>query len=65
MSQENQAPLGGGTGNVSTGLSGAQYSTEIGKIEREAGNRSLGSPEFKERIDALDAARALDRQQGK
>lgn len=65
VSQENQAPLGGGTGNVSTGLSGAQYSTEIGKIEREAGNRSLGSPEFKERIDALDAARALGRQQGK
>lgn len=65
VTQENQAPIGGGTGNVSTGLSAAEYSAEIGKIEREAGNRSLGSPEFAQRIADIDARRALGRQQGK
>jgi hypothetical protein len=65
VNQEVQAPIGGGTGNVSTGLSAAEYSSEIGKIEREAGNRSLGSPQFAQRIADIDARRTLGRQQGK
>lgn len=65
VNQQQQAPIQGGTGSVQTGLSSAEYSAEIGKIEREAGNRSLGSPAFAARINDLDTRRALGRQQGR
>lgn len=65
VNQETQAPIQGGTGNVATGLTAAEYRQEIGKIEREAGNRSLGSPEYSQRIADIDARRSLGRQQGK
>ena len=60
-----QPPLQGGNGSTQTGLSLAEYRTEIGKIEQEAGNRSLGSPEFAARIADLDSRRTLGRQQGR
>lgn len=65
VNQQQQAPIQGGVGSVQTGLSSAEYSAEIGKIEREAGNRSLGSPAFAARISDLDNRRALGRQQGR
>lgn len=65
VNQETQAPIQGGTGNVATGLSAAEYRQAIGEIEREAGNRSLGSPQYAERIADIDARRSLGRQQGK
>lgn len=65
VSQTEQAPLQGGTGNVAQGLTAAEYRQEIGKIEREAGNHSLGSPVYAPRIADIDARRALGRQQGK
>lgn len=66
VTQEQQAPLQGGTGNTAvTGISAAEYSREIGKIEREAGNRSFGSPENAAKIADLDARRTLGRSQGK
>lgn len=59
-----QAPIAGSLGVVSTALSKAEYASELAKIEREAGNQSLGSPQFAQRINDLDARRALGRQQG-
>ena len=60
-----QPPLQGGNGSTQNGLSLSEYRTEIGKIEQEAGNRSLGSPEFAARIADLDSRRTLGRQQGR
>lgn len=61
---QTQAPLQGGTGSVRNGISKAEYTAEISKIELEAGNRSLGSPAYKARLDDLNARRALGRSQG-
>lgn len=62
---QGQAPLQGGVGSVQSGLSKSEYVAELSKIELEAGNRSLGSPEFSGRIADLDARRNLGRQQGR
>lgn len=64
VNQQVQAPVQGGNGSVQNGISSADYRTEIGKIEQEAGNRSLGSPEFAARIADLDSRRTLGRKQG-
>ena len=65
VNQVIQAPEQGGTGTVQSGLTKAEYSAELAKIEQEAGNRSLGSPEFAGRIADLDARRSLGRTQGR
>lgn len=65
VNTQNQAPITGGTGTATHGISQAEYATELAKIEREAGNRSLGSPEFAHRISALNAQRQLGRRQGR
>lgn len=64
VNTEKQAPLDGGLGNVTSGLTKEAYQTEIGKIERSLGNRSMSSPEIKAQVDSLNARRALGRQQG-
>lgn len=61
---QTQAPLQGGTGSVRNGISKAEYTAEISKLELEAGNRSLGSGTYKARLDDLNARRALGRSQG-
>lgn len=64
ISEQKQAPLQGGTGSTTSGLSKEAYQVEVGKIERELGNRSMNSPEIKVKLDDLNARRALGRQQG-
>lgn len=65
VTQQTQTQEQGGTGSVQSGLSKAEYTAELGKIEREAGNRSLGSPAYAGRVADLDARRALGRSQGR
>lgn len=64
ISENKQAPVQGGTGSTASGLSKEAYQVEVGKIERELGNRSMNSPEIKIKLDDLNARRALGRQQG-
>lgn len=65
INQENQTPLQGGNGSPLTGLSKAEYTAELGKLERTIGNRSFESPEYKAKLDDLNARRTLGRQQGR
>lgn len=60
-----QAPVVGGVGTVTHGLSSAEYKAELAKLEQEIGNRSFDDPMFAGRIAALDQRRALGRQQGR
>lgn len=55
----------GGQPAPTTGLTKAEYAAALSVIEREAGNRSLSSPAFAERVAQLDAQRALGRSQGR
>lgn len=64
INEQKQAPLEGGIGSTTSGLSKEAYQVEVGKIERELGNRSMNSPEIKIKLDDLNARRALGRQQG-
>lgn len=60
-----QAPVVGGVGTVTHGLSRAEYMAEVAKLEQEIGNRSFDDPMFSGRMAALDQRRALGRQQGR
>lgn len=60
-----QAPVIGGVGTVTHGLSSAEYKVELAKLEQEIGNRSFDDPMFAGRMAALDQRRALGRQQGR
>ncbi|AGY48003.1 head scaffolding protein [Acinetobacter phage Petty] len=60
-----QAPVVGGVGTVTHGLSRAEYMAEVAKLEQEIGNRSFDDPMFAGRMAALDQRRALGRQQGR
>lgn len=60
-----QAPVVGGVGTVTHGLSSAEYKAEVAKLEQEIGNRSFDDPMFSGRMAALDQRRALGRQQGR
>lgn len=60
-----QAPVMGGVGAVTHGLSSAEYKFELAKLEQEIGNRSFDDPMFAGRMAALDQRRALGRQQGR
>lgn len=60
-----QAPVMGGVGTVTHGLSRAEYMAEVAKLEQEIGNRSFDDPMFSGRMAALDQRRALGRQQGR
>lgn len=64
INEQKQAPVQGGTGSTTSGLSKEAYQVEVGKLERELGNRSMNSPEIKIKLDDLNARRALGRQQG-
>lgn len=60
-----QAPVVGGVGTVTHGLSRAEYMAGVAKLEQEIGNRSFDDPMFSGRMAALDQRRALGRQQGR
>lgn len=60
-----QAPLQGGVGTPASGLSRQEYMDEIGKLEREAGNRSLASGEYAALMADLDQRRTIGRSQGR
>lgn len=64
VNSQKQPPIQGGTGTVTNGMSKAEYTTELAKLEQEAGNRSLGSPAYAARLNDLNSRRALGRQQG-
>lgn len=60
-----QAPEQGGNGTVQSGLSRAEYTAQVSALAKEAGNKSLTSPEFNPRLQALNAQRQVGRTQGR
>jgi len=62
--QQGVPQVQGGTGAVQQGISQAEYFAEIHKLNKETGNRSYAQGSSAQRLNQLNAQRALGRQQG-